>query len=254
MHYSVCIPAVFNANPSSAALFSAAAAGFRRYEIWSWWDQDIDAYVKAQKENGLEIAAVCTFFISLTDPACREAYKDGLKKTIEVCKKLGCRTIISQVGQELENIPRTLQHESIVDGLKECAAMLEENDITLVFEPLNTKIDHPGYYLWSSAEAFEMEEEIGSSHIKVLFDLYHQYIMDDLSVEEIVKNIDKIAHFHVAGYPGRHEPLIDSEIDYKTILKAIKDSGYRGSVGLEYFPVYDAAEGLKTLQKELQAL
>jgi hydroxypyruvate isomerase len=253
LNYSVCIPAVFNGIASCDALCHVAAAGFKRYEFWSWWDQDIDAYMKAQKENGLEIAAICTFFISLTDPACREAYKDGLKKTIEVCKKLGCKTIISQVGQELKNVPRALQHASIVDGLKECAAMLEENDITLVFEPLNTKIDHPGYYLWSSAEAFEIEEEIGSSHVKVLFDLYHQYIMDDLFVDEIVKNMDKIAHFHVAGYPGRHEPLIDSEIDYKTILKAIEDRGYQGSIGLEYFPVYDAAEGLKILQKELHA-
>ena len=254
MHYSVCIPAVFNANPSCATLCHVAAAGFDRYEIWSWWDQDLDAYSKAQKENGLEIAAVCTFFISLTDPACRESYKDGLKKTIEVCKKLGCKTIISQVGQEREGVPRALQHASIVDGLNECAPMLEEPDVTLVFEPLNTKIDHPGYYLWSSAEAFEIAEEVGSSHVKVLFDLYHQYIMDDLSVDGIVKNMDKIAHFHVAGYPGRHEPLIDSEIDYKRILKAIGESGYRGSIGLEYFPVYDASEGLKTLRKELQAL
>lgn len=254
MHYSVCIPAVFAGKAPDSALCHVAAAGFARYEIWSWWDQDIDACMKAQKENGLEIAAVCTFFISLTDPACREAYKDGLKKTIEVCKKLGCKTVISQVGQERKNVPRALQHASIVEGLKECAAMLEENDITLVFEPLNTKIDHPGYYLWSSAEAFEIEEEIGSSHVKVLFDLYHQYIMDDLSADEIVKNMDKIGHFHMAGYPGRHEPLIDSEIDYKTILKAIEDSGYQGSIGLEYFPVYDAAEGLKALQKELHAV
>jgi len=253
MDYSVCIPAVFNGKASSGALCHVAAAGFTRYEIWSWWDQDIDAYTKAQEENGLEIAALCTFPISLVDPASRESYKDGLQKTIEVCKKLGCKTIISQVGQELENVPRALQHASIVDGLKECAAMLEENDITLVFEPLNTKIDHPGYYLWSSAEAFEIEEEIGSSHVKVLFDLYHQYVMDDLAVDEIVKNTDKIAHFHMAGFPGRHEPFIDSEIDYTPILKAIEESGYRGSIGLEYFPVYDAAEGLKTLQKELQA-
>lgn len=124
------------------------------------------------------------------DPASRESYKDGLQKTSEVCKKLGCKTIISQVGQALENVPRALQHASIVDGLKESAAILEENDITLVFEPLNTKIDHPGYYLWSSAEAFEIEEEIGSSYVKELFDLYHQYVMDDLAVDEIVKNMD----------------------------------------------------------------
>ena len=104
MNYSVCIPAVFGGKASCSTLCHVAAAGFKRYELWSWWDQDIDAYRKAQKENGLEIAAICTHFISLTDPACREAYKNGLMETIEVCKKLGCKTIISQVGQQLKMV------------------------------------------------------------------------------------------------------------------------------------------------------
>ena len=43
-------------------------------------------------------------------------------------------------------------------------------------------------------------------------------------------------------------------LDEEPHCSLCRDSGYRGSVGLEYFPVYDAAEGLKTLQKELQAL
>ena len=256
MKYSVCAPAVFGGKVEKAGLSgdrvdrcipAIKRTGFTAYEFWSWWDQDIEAVKKAQEECGLYPAALCTRFISLTDPEKREAYREGLKETIAVCKTLGARTVISQVGNELENVPRKLQHRSIVDGLKECAGMLEEAGITLVIEPLNTKIDHQGYYLWQSEEAYEIVREVASPNVKVLFDLYHQYIMDDLVIEEILKNMDLIGHFHMAGYPGRHEPFVDSEIDYHVILKAIRESGYDGCVGLEYFPVNDAEEGLKEL-------
>ncbi len=247
MYYSVCVPAVFSGSGKKVheVLPAIRQAGFEAYEIWSWWDQDVDACKEAQQENRLSIAALCTRFVSLTDCACREAYLEGLKETAQVCHRLGCKTIITQVGQELKDIPREVQHASIVEGLKACVPILKEHNLTLVIEPLNTRIDHLGYYLWSAKEAFQIVEEVQDDHVKVLYDMYHQYVMGDLVVEEIVKNIDKIGHFHMAGYPGRHEPLIDCEIDYPQILSAIRESSYEGGVGLEYVPVHDAAEGLK---------
>lgn len=250
MHYSVCVPAVLD-EKIDRALSNVKKAGFDHYEFWSWWDQDVDAIQKAQEEYGLKVAGFCTRLISLTDPACRESYKEGLRETIEICHKLGCKTIISQVGNELKDVPREEQHASIVAGLRECVPMLAENDLTLVIEPLNTKIDHAGYYLWEAAEAYQIIDEVGDEHVKVLFDLYHQYAMNDLVLEDVLKNMDKIGHFHMAGYPGRHEPMIDSEIDYPVILKAIRESGYKGSVGLEYLPVNDGAAGLEVLYPQL---
>ena len=97
-------------------------------------------------------------------------------------------------------------------------------------------------------------EEVQDDHVKVLYDMYHQYVMGDLVVEEIVKNIDKIGHFHMAGYPGRHEPLMDCEIDYPRILRSIRESGYDGGIGLEYVPIHDAAEGLKVLYGQLHSI
>ena len=251
MTYSVCIPAVLRGKNVKEALEAVRAAGYNHYEFWGWWGQDMDAYKEAQEKQQLSPAALCTKMIPLTDAVRRQEYLEGLKETVEVCHKLGCKTIISQVGSELEGVSRQEPHAGIVEGLRMCVPILEENDLTLVIEPLNTRIDHKGYYLWSSEEAFQIVDEVGSRYVKVLFDLYHQYVMEDLSIERIVHNIDKIGHFHMAGYPGRHEPLIDSEIDYPSILKAIEQSGYQGAVGLEYMPVQDAEAGLKVLCGQL---
>lgn len=251
MFYSACIPALFGGKSAREALAAAHDAGLKHYEFWGWNEEQIDAFAAAQEEFGMTPVAMCTTFHELTDPNGRDAYVEGIKKTIPVCKKLGCKNIISQVGPERTDISRQAQHESIVAGLKAAAPFVEAAGLVLVFEPLNTRIDHVGYYLWSADEAFQIEAEVNSPNVKVLLDLYHQYVMDDLDIDKIVANIHRIGHFHMAGYPGRHEPLIDSEVDYQTILSAIRNTGYAEAVGLEYMPVHPAAEGLKTLHDQL---
>lgn len=251
MYYSACIPALFRGMPIAEALPLVKAAGLDHYEFWMWQESEIEAIAKAQNSLGLTPVAMCTTAFALTDPAKREEFIEGIRKTIGVCHTFGCKKIITQVGQELAHLSRQEQHESIVAGLKAVVSLLEEADLTLVFEPLNTRVDHKGYYLWSCEEAFAIQEEVGSAHVKVLLDLYHQAVMDDLNLPLILENLDKIGHFHIAGCPGRHEPLIDCQIDYASILGAIREAGYSEAVGLEYFPVYPAADGLKELYAQL---
>lgn len=246
MHYSVCAPAVFNGVALPDAIRKAHAAGAEVCEFWSWWDQDLDAVAAALEETGVKLATICTKFISLTDPSKREEYKEGLRESIAAAKKLNCSMLISQVGQDT-GAPREEQHKSIVDGLKECAPMLEEAGVTLVVEPLNTYVDHKGYYLYSSLEGFDIVREINSPNVKLLYDIYHQQIMEGQLIANITPNIDLIAHFHVAGVPGRHEPLDEQEVNYPAVFAAIKKLGYKGALGLEYFPVNAPEAGLKVL-------
>lgn len=254
MYYSACIPAIFGSQPIRNALASVHAAGLKHYEFWGWDKSQIGNYFSAQEEYSLTPVAMCTTFHDLTDPSGRKKYVAGIAETIPICQKLGCKIIISQVGPELPGISRQTQHQSIVAGLRAAAPLVEQSGITLVFEPLNTRIDHVGYYLWSTDEAFEIVNEVASPNVKALIDLYHHYVMDDLDVGKIVANLNKIGHFHMAGFPGRHEPLIDSEVDYPAILTAIQQADYQGAVGLEYFPVHPAAPGLKELYARLSAM
>jgi hydroxypyruvate isomerase len=98
----------------------------------------------------------------LTDPSKRQEYVDGVQQTISVAKMLGCKTIISQVCQEIPGFSRKEQHRSIVEGLKTCVPFLKESGIMLVIEPLNTLVDHKGYYLDHSKEGFQIVNEVDS--------------------------------------------------------------------------------------------
>jgi hypothetical protein len=127
------------------------------------------------------------------------------------------------------------------------APLVEAVGITVVVEPLNVLVDHPGYYLTTSAEGFEILDEVGSQAVKLLFDIYHQQITEGNLLANIVPHIKQIGHFHVADVPGRHEPGT-GEINYANVFHAIDKAGYEGFVGLEYWPTVPAADTLRTVR------
>lgn len=249
MKYSVCASAVYAALPLADAVTRIGAAGFGAYEFWSWWDQDLNAAARAGEQAGIEAAAMCTRFFTLNDPAARDAYIEGLTASIGAAKRLGCPVLITQVGREIPGMPRQAQHRSIVEGLRACAPILEEAGVTLAVEPLNALVDHKGYYLTRSDEGFDIVREVSSPRVKLLFDIYHQQVTEGNIIQNLKRGVSDIAHIHIAGNPGRHEPYENSELDYVTVLRALKDAGYDGYVGLEYLPLRDPDESLKTLMK-----
>jgi hydroxypyruvate isomerase len=241
---SVCIDAVLGGMPPSEACKVVADAGIGAFEFWGWWDKDLDAIEAERDRYGLQISACCTKFISLVDPSTRSEYLAGLEASIGAAKRLNCPTLISQVGDFRTGVPREDQHACLVEGLKEAAPMLEAAGITLVIEPLNELVDHVGYYLVRSDEAFEIIDEVASPRVKVVFDIYHQQISEGQLISNMATNIGKIAHFHAAGNPGRHELTI-GELDYESIFAAIAVTDYEGYVGLEYWPKGDPLTGLR---------
>ena len=84
--------------------------------------------------------------------------------------------------------------------------------------------------------------------VKVVYDIYHQQVMEGNIIPSIVNNLDCIAHLHSAGHPGRHE-LQYGENDYEVIFAAVNKAGYRGACGLEYGPLMDAEESLREAKR-----
>lgn len=241
---SVCIDAVFEGVAPSEAIARVAACGIDAFEFWGWWDKDLRAIEDVAAKHSMQVASICTRFISLIDPTLRSVYLDGLGESIQAAKRLGCTTLISQVGDFRDGVPRSEQHECLVEGLRAAAPMLESAGVTLVIEPLNDQIDHVGYYLVRSEEAFEIVDAVASERVKVVFDIYHQQISEGNVIRNATKNVSRIGHFHAAGNPGRHE-LTRGELNYAEIVGALQTTDYEGYFGLEYWPVDEPEVGLK---------
>jgi len=243
---SLCIDAVFGNLSFEQACQETVKANISTIEFWSWWDKDLTELQTAVSRYDLSISCCCTRFISLVDPNQRSAYLQGLTESIVVAKSLNIDTLISQVGDFINGVPRNQQKQSLIDGLSAAVPLLENAGITLVIEPLNELVDHQGYYLVKSAEAFDIIKQISSPNIKVLFDIYHQQISEGNVINNILTNIECIGHFHAAGNPGRNE-LQFGEVNYPQVFSAIKKSNYKGYIGLEYWPT--TAEPIAPLQE-----
>lgn len=241
---SVCIDAVLGNLSIQDSLSVVRDAGIGAFEFWGWWDKDLEGVQSAMSATKLQLAACCTKFISLVDPATRESYLEGLRESIQTAQALNCPTLISQVGDAIPGTPREKQHECLVEGCREAAKLLEGTGVTLVIEPLNELVDHAGYYLIRSSEAFDIIKAVDNESVKVVFDIYHQQISEGHLIHNLTTHIRDIAHFHAAGNPGRHE-LTRGEIHYPSVFGAIQETDYRGYVGLEYWPVEDPTKGLK---------
>ncbi|MCX6633842.1 MAG: TIM barrel protein, partial [Acidobacteria bacterium] len=112
-------------------------------------------------------------------------------------------------------------------------------------EPLNPRgNNHADYYLDRTVEAFEIVRETGSPFVRILYDTYHTQIMEGNLIETIRKNIAHIGHIHVGDVPGRHEPGT-GEINFPSVFRAIRETGYSDYVAMEYVPFRDAMTTLK---------
>jgi hydroxypyruvate isomerase len=142
---------------------------------------------------------------------------------------------------------RDRQRQSIVEGLKLAHDIVAPRGLTMILEPLNTLVNHQGYYLNHTAEAFQIIREVDSPFLKILFDIYHVQIMDGNLIETIRNNIAAIGHFHVGDVPGRHEPGT-GEINYGNVFKAIQKTGFSGFVAMEYNPSKGPMETLREVR------
>lgn len=243
MKLCVPIPCFFGGMDFCDAVKTVAELGFTAVETYDWKPLDLDRVARTCRETGVTLVSMCTTEFRLTDPAYRSQWLSGLRESCEAAQRLGVKRLITQVGNDTGR-PREEQHAAIVETLKQATPILENAGVTVMLEPLNTYVDHKGYYLWSAAEGFDIIREVDHPQVKLIYDIYHQQVMEGNIIPNVTGNLDCIAHLHAAGHPGRHELQL-GENDYKNIFAAIDAAGYTGWCGLEYSPTEDPCESLK---------
>ncbi len=252
INIDLCIDPVFVETDTVEKIRKVNRLGFKAIEFWYWDHKFTGTELVPSMKNIREIAAVCkdigvvvnnvvvnapdgSIGGFLTKPEDKNKYLERLKETIEIAHKLNCKKMITCTGNEVEGKSYQQQLESVINTLISGAEIAKKEGILLVLESLNSTVDHPGYFLTSSAIGFDIVKKVNSPNLKLLYDIYHMQIMEGNHIATIRENIGLIGHFHSAGVPGRNE-VYKGEISYLPILEAIDKSGYDGYFGLEYFP------------------
>ena len=246
MRLCVALPCHFPTGTTEevcTAIRKVAAMGYDAVEAYGWNGWDLHAIRSVLDETGVELLSLLVPETRLTDPACRSLWLEALRTACEAAAIVGAKKLITQVGNDT-GAPREVQHAAIVETLRLAKPILEHYGVTVMPEPLNIKVNHPGYYLTTASEAFDIGREVDSPYVKIIYDIYHQQITEGDIIPTVTGNLPLIAHLHAAGHPGRHE-LWEGELNYKYVFDAIDKAGYTGACGLEYNPLGDPVDSLK---------
>lgn len=247
IRFSACIEMLFVPETDDPAqrIRLAKAAGLEAVEFWFWSNKDLDAVERALDETGLALAAIVAEpFAELTRQGDHDRFLRGLEQSRDVALRLGTKVLICQSGPLLARIDRARQHDDLTLAMARAADVLAGSGVRLGLEPLNDRVDHPGYYLTSSAEAFAIADAVNRPEIGLTYDLYHSLIMDEDPQDVAAGHLDRIFHVHLADHPGRHQPGT-GRLDLQPHLTWLDAQGYDGWVGLEFRPTGSTTDALK---------
>ena len=143
-----------------------------------------------------------------------------------------------------EGADRTRLRSTYVTNLRWAAAQAAVHGVDVLIEPINPR-DVPGYFLNRQDDAHDIVAEAGATNLKVQMDLYHCQIVEGDLAMKIRQHLasGRVAHFQVAGVPGRHEPDV-GEVNYRYLFDLLDELGYAGHVGCEYRPHGGTSAGL----------
>jgi len=229
---------------------------FERLRCGGWEDKDA---VRAKcKELGVECGAVGGGMGTINDwgpndPENHQRFVESVKQGIADAKAIGSKRVLTLSGADRKGVGKEEQMDALVTAGKLVAPMLEDADMTLVWETLNVLVNHPGYFLVYSADGSELIKRTDHPNVKFLFDIYHQQISEGNLINNIKRYCGEIGHYHFADNPGRHEPGT-GEINYKNVFKAIHETGFRDIVACEFGPTNSPKKSAENLEALLEIL
>lgn len=191
------------------------------------------------KEHGLDSSMCNGAEISLeagwADPANHAELIRRYTDHIRLVGDAGYKNLICFSGNR-GSISDSEGLENCALGLNQILPAAQEAGVTIVMELLNSRVDHPDYMCDRSAWGVALCERLNAPNFRLLYDIYHMQIMEGDVIRTITNHHQWLAHYHVAGNPGRHEPDDSQELHYPAICRAIRDSGFTGYVAQEFIP------------------
>ncbi len=236
---------------------AAAAAGFTAVEMWGPTGKDAPATPKdipALKAALQETGVVLTAQLSeprtqfMIPPRDHSAFFAGLDEGVAIAHELGTPRMVVGSGTGFGGAKRQTQLDDLAEIYRKSIAQIEGSGVTLVLEPVNIRVDHPGALLDRTSEAVYVAQQVGSPFFGILYDLYHSTVEGEDVAAELANAGPLVKYVQIADHPGRGEPGTGG-IDWPARLADLRASGYDGPIGLEYYPTTPSAESVRYIQK-----
>lgn len=222
--------------------------GFDAIEFWPWRNKDLDALEKLAKDRGVKFTQFTGwgFEPGLCNPDNHAKAVEEVRAACEAANRIECPMMTIVAGNDQKGMTREQMHEHVITGLKLLAPIARDHDVTLILEPMNGRVDHPGHCLYGSEAGVRICRAVDSPNVKLNWDLYHAQLAEGDLCGHLKDGFDQLAYAQVADAPGRNEPGT-GEVHWPRVFRALDELGYKGYIGLECWPKDGEAKAIERL-------
>ncbi len=265
LRYEVNCSILFTELPLLERPAAAKAAGFDAVEFWWPWpdqpvpgDRDVDAFVTAVQDAGVQLVGLNFFAGDLAGPDCGvlsiparvQQFRDNVDVTVGIGERLGASAFNALFGNRVEDATPEEQDDLGRESIALAAKAADAVGATVLVESVSGPKPYP---LRTARDAVAVVDDVratGVANVGFLLDLYHLASNGDDLDAAIAAHADRTAHVQIADAPGRGEPGTGT-LDLQRHLGDLAGAGYAGWVGLEYKPTTATTpESLSWLPRE----
>ncbi len=215
---------------------AAAAAGFRKAEIFTTGNRDVPSLARALADNGVELwSTVADPRTRLVEPDTHGGFRDLFRQAAEDALALGCTRVVVASGPGVPWLKRAVQLQIVGDAVASIVPIAEELGVTIMLEAVNTRVDHPGVLFAMTEDALAVALQVASPKVRLLYDMYHSIVEGEEPAEVLPPAMHLVEHVQIADAPGRGEPG-SGTIDWPARLQLLEQLGYAGVIGVECQP------------------
>ncbi|MYD90613.1 MAG: sugar phosphate isomerase/epimerase [Caldilineaceae bacterium SB0662_bin_9] len=202
---------------------------------------DADAAERARVVQGAKAAGLdfgtCNAHTNLIDgdPEARARNLDFVLGGMRLAADLGCQYVITGGGMKNMYGREGTYWQRLLDAMAVILPAGEELGVTLLLECASL----PGCLVHDLRGMRRLFAEDGMDSLQVLFDPAHYLVRGDDVTAAYRELAPRVRHIHAKDALGRVEdfefpPLGEGEIDFRSLIQAVHDTGFAGYIALEY--------------------
>jgi protein FrlC len=185
----------------------------------------------------------------------RKVTLEHYKEVVDLAADLGAKLVLYIGGWLVFGTTREDGFARSVECLAQLAQHAATRGITIVAEPTSADSN----LIETADDALELMRAAGQPNVKVMFDTYHVMYRNEVSSDYVYAMAPHLGHIHFAD-TDRQAPG-DGEVNWRSVMQAVKDVGYAGHLTMEIGfhtrradpdrYAYRALSYLKALEREL---
>ncbi len=186
---------------------------------------------------GLELPSLCTgmlwkYILASPDEKIRERGIEIVKKGCEFAADLGAKVLLVVPAVAVPEIPYEKTWELSRESILKTASTAEDFEVYLGIENVWNSV------LYSPLEFRRFVKEIDHPHVKAYFDVGNVHFLG-FPHQWIRHLAELIVCVHVKGFHRptmQFRPLLQGDIDWTEVMKALRSVGYDGFLNVEVSP------------------